>query len=265
MGKIYKAYEPAMDRYVALKVLKLDVPEQERRRFRREAMIGSNFAHPNLVRVLDVGSVQEGKLEWMAMEYLRGRDIGEVIEKRKPMPVPLLVDVFRQVCDALRYIHDRRIVHCDIKPENIFITRDPMNRRLVVVKLIDFGIARNLDPPFELMQYVTGDPRYIAPEQQILNGPFDHRADIYALGMTLYEVLTCRHPFEELLAGTVAQLLMAHRERTPSPPSTFLGDDIPRGTAKALDDVFARACALDPARRFADAAAMQQTILAVGK
>lgn len=260
MGKIYKAYDPIMDRYVALKVLKLDVPETERRRFRREAVIAANFSHPNLVRVLDVGKIGDQGVEWMSMEYLRGRDLGEVVDRQKRARIPVLVDIFRQTLDALDYIHVRRIVHCDIKPDNIFITRDNYNRRIVIVKLIDFGIARNLDPPLELQKQITGDPRYMAPEQAVLNGPIDHRADLYALGMTFYEVLTGRHPFDEIFDGPVSALLEAHRRRMPPPPSVFI-PGMPGPLLVAIDSFFTRACDKDPARRFPDAMMMREALM----
>ncbi len=127
MGTVYKAYDPSMDRYIALKVLKPDVPESEKRKFHREAVIAANFSHPNLVRVLEVGARDD--LQWLAMEFLRGRDVGEVISNRKAISFRVVIDIFAQTLDALEYIHNRQIAHCDIKPENIFITRDAYNRR----------------------------------------------------------------------------------------------------------------------------------------
>lgn len=265
MGKIYKAYDPVMDRYVALKVLRLDVPEGASRRFSREAKVSANFSHPNLVRVLDIGEMPRAGLRWIAMEYLRGRDLGQVVERQRQVAWPLVVEMFRQTLDALHYVHTRRIAHCDIKPENIFATRDPYNRRLVIAKLIDFGICRNLDPPFELQQQITGDPRYMAPEQQVLNGPMDHRVDLYALGMTMYEVLTKRHPFEDLLEQSVNDLLLAHWTRDPAPPSYYMSGDTPTALADAFDSLFFRACAKDPDGRFEDALEMQDAVLGLAR
>jgi serine/threonine-protein kinase len=260
MGKVFKAFDPGMDRYVALKVLKLDVPEGERRRFRREAVIAANFSHPNLVRVLDVGRVPETGVEWMAMEWLRGNDLGPVVENRRRVAFKLLVDIFAQTCDALDYIHTRRIAHCDIKPDNIFITRDSYNRRLVIVKLIDFGIARNLEPPFELQQQISGDPRYMAPEQQVLNGPLDERADLYALGITFFEVLTHQHPFLEYFMGSHHDLLVAHRERPMPAPSAYLAG-LPPELSAGLDRLVEWACAKDPRDRIPSAKAFKDELL----
>jgi serine/threonine-protein kinase len=256
MGAVYKAYDPSMDRYIALKVLKPNVPESERRKFHREAVIAANFSHPNLVRVLEVGS--SGDFQWLAMEYLRGRDIGDVIANRKQLSFRLVVDMFAQVLDALHYAHTRAIAHCDIKPENIFVTRDAYDRRLVIVKLIDFGIAREFTGPIELQQYISGDPRYMPPEQAILNGPIDHRVDLYALGMTFYEVLCRRHPFEELMDQPLDTMIKAHRAMEPVPPSHFMPENTPPALAKGIDAFFERACAKRPEARYLNAVDMQK-------
>ena len=261
MGKVYKAYDPLMDRYVAMKVLKLDVPEPARRRFRREAVIAADFSHPNLPRVLDVGESRDQRLEWMTMEYLRGRDLGEIIDSPEAkVAFPLLVDMILQTLDALDYIHTRRIAHCDVKPDNIFVTRDPYNRRIVIVKLIDFGICRKMDPPYELQTDVSGDPRYMAPEMTVLNGPVDQRTDIYSLGITLYEALTGKHPFEEWLDADAHELLRMHCRVAAPLPSTRLDPGLRPRFAQAIDEAFVRACAKDPKDRFADAQEMKKAV-----
>lgn len=260
MGKVYKAYDPNMDRYVALKVLKLGVPDSVRRRFRREATIAADFSHPNLPRVLDVGRSEVDGLEWLTMEHLRGRDLGEIVDARRPLAFPLLVDIAKQTLDALDYIHIRRIVHCDVKPDNIFVTRDPFNRRIVIVKLIDFGICRSMDPPIELQREVSGDPRYMAPEQTVVGGPVDQRADLYSLGITLYECITGKHPFEEWLDVEVRELLRMHCRVLPPRPSSRLDPSTRPRLAQAIDEFFAKACAKDPDDRFGDALAMKKAV-----
>jgi len=260
MGKVYRAYDPNMDRYVALKVVKLDVSEAVRKRFRREAVVAANFSHPNLPRVLDVGFWSARQVEWMTMEYLRGRDLGIIIDSGKKVAFPLLVDMIAQTLDALDYIHVRRIVHCDVKPDNIFLTRDPIDRRIVIVKLIDFGIWRPMDPPFEAMEDITGDPRYMAPEMTVLDGPVDARTDLYSLGITFYETMTGKHPFEESLTLDPHELLRMHCKVEPVPPSTRLDPATPPRLAQAIDDVFAKACAKDPKDRFANAREMKKAV-----
>ncbi len=261
MGKIYKAYDPTMDRYVALKVLKPDVPETERSRFHREAVVAANFSHPNLVRVLEVG--QSENFQWFAMEYLRGNDVGHVLSRRRYISFRVLVDIFSQTLDALHYIHVRSIAHCDVKPENIFITRDAYDRRLVIVKLIDFGIARDLDGPLELHTHITGDPRYMAPEQAVINGRLDPRCDLYALGVTFYEVVTTRHPVEEHFDLPPAKLLELQIRHEFEPPSRFMPENTPPELAAAVDDFAARACAKRPEDRFQDAMDMQTALRAM--
>jgi serine/threonine-protein kinase len=261
MGKIYKAYDPTMDRYVALKVLKPDVPETERSRFHREAVVAANFSHPNLVRVLEVG--QSEAFQWFAMEYLRGNDVGHVLARRRYISFRVLVDIFAQTLDALHYIHVRGLAHCDVKPENIFITRDAYDRRLVIVKLIDFGIARDLDGPLELHTHITGDPRYMAPEQAVINGRIDHRCDLYALGVTFYEVVTTRHPVEEYFDLSPGKLLEMQIKQQFVPPSRYMPENTPPELAAAVDDFVARACAKRPSDRFTDALDMQQGLRAM--
>jgi serine/threonine protein kinase len=259
MGKVFRAFDPAMDRYVALKVLKLDIPDTERRRFRREAVIAANFSHPNLPRVLDRGTDRERGLEWMIMEYLRGRDLGHIIDRGRKIAFPVLLDITCQTLDALDYIHTRKIAHCDIKPDNIFVTRDPYDRRIVVVKLIDFGVCRSLAPPFDLQLQLMGDPRYMAPEQTILNGPIDATVDLYALGLTFYEALLGEHPFPGADELDANQLLELQVEQMPALPSTRM-PGLPGALAEALDAFVATACAKDPGARFPDARAMKTAI-----
>jgi len=257
MGRVYKAFDPVMDRYVAMKVLKADVPANERERFRREAVIAANFSHPNLPRVLDRGTIDRLGLEWMTLEYLRGRDLGEVIDRGRRVAMPLLLDMFEQTLDALDYMHTRGIVHCDVKPDNIFITRDPYVRQLVIVKLIDFGICRRVDepPPGRLM----GDPRYMSPEQTFLGREVDGRADLYALGITLFETLVGVHPFPGADRIEPVELLRMHR--THGVPSlTELLPELPTEVAATLDAVLQGACAKDPRERFATALAMKAAI-----
>ncbi|MFO7566449.1 MAG: serine/threonine-protein kinase [Enhygromyxa sp.] len=261
MGKIYKAFDPTMDRYVALKVLKPDVPESERSRFQREAVVAANFSHPNLVRVLEVGHSET--FQWFAMEYLRGNDVGHVLARRRYISFRVLIDIFAQTLDALHYIHTRQIAHCDIKPENIFITRDAYDRRLVIVKLIDFGIARDYGGPLELHTHITGDPRYMAPEQAVINGRIDHRVDLYALGVTFYEVVTTRHPVEEHFDLPPTKLLELQVKQTFAPPSLYMPENTPPELAAAVDDFVARACAKNPDERFPDAPTMQAELNAM--
>ncbi|HRI07960.1 MAG TPA: serine/threonine-protein kinase [Nannocystaceae bacterium] len=262
MAKVYKAFDRLMNRYVALKVMKNDVPEWAHRHFRREARMCASFMHNNLVRVMQVGTTEEFGLLWFAMEYLRGKDVGWFIDNGTPVPVSVICEIFGQVCEALRYVHLRRIVHCDIKPSNVFVTRDSHDPLLRVVKVLDFGVARDLsDLTPQSKAHVMGDPRYIAPEQTIPGGYIDHRADLYALGMTFFELVTGgRHPFEDLFDKHPRTLLQAHRERDPLPVSRFMPPGTPAELGAAIDDFFFKACAKNVNQRFVDATSMKEAM-----
>ena len=261
MGKVFKAFDPLMNRYVALKVMKADVPETEQRRLRLEARLGGSFTHNNLVRVLDVGTTREHGLFWFAMEFLEGRDISDAVTGGRTVPMHVLCEIFRQVLDALRYVHLRGVVHRDIKPANIFVCRDAFDPELRTVKLLDFGVARDLgDARPEDPTLVLGDPRYMAPEQTRPAQPIDARADLYALGMTFYEAVTGRHPFEDAFDEHPRELFRCHRERRPAPPSTYLPAETSAELAEAIDGFFDAACGKLPDERFADARVMRRAM-----
>lgn len=266
MGKVFKAFDPIMNRYVALKVLKVDVPESEHRRFRLEARLCGGFMHHNLVRVLDVGTTSEHGLFWFVMDFLEGMDIGGAIAGGRAVPLHVVCEIFRQVLDGLNYIHQRGIVHRDIKPANIFVMRDPYDPSFRPVKVLDFGVARDLsDTRPEHPKLILGDPRYLAPEQSRPNGPVDARTDLYALGMSFFEAVTGHHPYEDVFHEHPRELLKAQRGREPVPPSTYLPADTPLAQAEAMDAFFASATAKDPDQRFASAHAMQTALAALAR
>ncbi len=267
MGWVYRAYDRVLERDVALKVMKSDVPEHEAVRFRQEAIYGARFCHPSISRVFDLVGVPGQGISWFAMEYLAGRDLENIIgrsrERGKCIPLRLVGDVFRQVLGALQYSHDCRVVHRDVKPANMFVTRD-INTGFVTTKLLDFGVALDLvtaqgDPETKLV----GDPRYIAPEQSRLGQRVDGRADIYSAGMALYEIATGCHPFEALFEAPLHVLIDAQRNRRPLPLSHHLPADIAVPLACGLDVVFERACAKHPDDRFQSAFDMQRALLDV--
>ncbi|MCA9298673.1 MAG: serine/threonine protein kinase [Phycisphaerales bacterium] len=266
MGKVYKAFDPIMNRYVAMKVMKDHVPEGEQRRFRREARMCASFQHPNLVRVLDVGTTAEHHLYWFVMEFLEGRDILGAMQGGRTVPLHVVCEIFRQVLDALRYIHLRGVVHRDVKPANIFITHDAHDPELRIIKLLDFGVARDAsDDAPEDPRLILGDPRYLPPEQSRPQGPVDARSDLYALGMTFYEAVTGHHPFEDVFGQHPRALLECQRERNPEPPSRHLSSNADPRRTMAIDAFFRKACAKDPAQRFPDARTMQQALVEVGR
>jgi serine/threonine-protein kinase len=263
MGWVYRAWDPVLERPVALKVMKPDVPVSERDRFRMEAVWGARFCHPAIARVFDLVGVPGQGISWFVMEFLPGRDLGTLVQRARTrgttIPLRLIGDVFRQILAALQYSHDCGVVHRDVKPDNMFVTRDP-NTRFVTSKLLDFGVALELAKPSS-EQRLVGDPRYIAPEQTEFGRFVDGRADVYAAGMSLFEALANQHPWPDLLERfDPSALLQASRER-PLPPLAPLLPDLPPELAAGLEAVVLKACAKRPDDRFETARAMQEALL----
>jgi serine/threonine protein kinase len=266
MGWVYKAWDPVLERPVALKVMKPDVPASERDRFRLEAVWGARFCHPAIARVFDLVGVPGQGISWFVMEYLPGRDLATLITRAGArgtrIPMRLIADVFRQILAALQYSHDCGVVHRDVKPDNMFVTRDP-NTRFVTSKLLDFGVALERSKATH-EQRLVGDPRYIAPEQTEFGHAVDGRADVYAAGMSLFEALANRHPWPELVAdGELGALLRASRERALPELASLLDPEIGPERAAGLEAVVRKACAKHPEDRFATARAMQESLLSV--
>jgi serine/threonine-protein kinase len=259
MGKVYKVFDPIMNRYAALKMMKVDVPDGEKRRFRQEARLCGTFMHPNLVRTLEVGTMKSHGLFWFAMEYLEGADLMGFIEKDEAIGWDFTKEVFRQVLDGLIHVHARNFVHCDIKPANIYVATDLFDPTLRLIKVLDFGVARDLSSNEQIdPRRIMGDPFYMPPEQTYGGAVLDQRADLYALGMTFFEVVTNgRHPLEDLFSSHPREALMAHREREMVRPSAYLPADTPPERAEAIDGWFMAATAKDPAHRFQSAKVMQ--------
>jgi serine/threonine-protein kinase len=266
MGIVYQARDPILQRDVALKVMKADVPD--RRRFRREAIYGARFCHPSIVRVFDMGCMtgDRGAPEWFSMEYLPGTDMECVVERalagERATPFPSVREVFRQILAAAQYAHDCGVVHRDVKPANMFVTRDP-NTGFVTAKLLDFGVALDLDGPTTSDGRLVGDPRYMAPEQTRGSGRVGPRTDVYAAGLSLFEILAGQHPFEDLLAAPPIELLAAQRGRALPRLSDLLPACTSWELAHGLDAVVQQACAKDPAQRHGSARELQQALSAL--
>lgn len=268
MGTVYRAYDPVLERDVALKVMKPSLPTVARRCFRAEAIYGARLCHPNLVRIFDLGIMPDRGLEWFAMEFLRGKDLERLLQgaRRRGLrfSLNLVAQVFDGILDALDHAHRHGVVHRDVKPANIFITRDAFDPDLRIIKLLDFGVARDLgDGEPEDPRLILGDPRYLPPEQSRPQGVVDPRTDLYALGMTFYEAVTGHHPFEDVFGQHPRVLLECQRDRTPEPPSVHMPAGAEPRRAMAIDVFFRKACAKDPERRFADARTMQQALAEV--
>jgi serine/threonine protein kinase len=192
MGAVYRARQRSLDRLVAIKVLPQEAGADENfaTRFQNEARLLARLQHPNIVAVHDSGATADGHL-FLVMELVEGGDLAQMIRAGRLSPLQSL-DIVARVCDALQYAHQRGIIHRDIKPSNILLSADG------VVKVADFGLAKlheDGDPASAptLTGTVMGTPEYMAPEQR-LGGAVDQRADIYSLGVLIYEMLTGQVP-----------------------------------------------------------------------
>jgi hypothetical protein len=205
MGVLYLALDPAIDRLVALKLLRVNQPEV-RERFIREARLAARLQHPNIVTIFDVGE-HDGQ-PFIAMEYIPGETLAELIARRAPLALIRRLEIVADACKGLAFAHKNGVVHRDVKPANLMISRDSG-----VLKVLDFGIARNVDSNLTQAGMLIGTPSYMSPEQ--LEGrPIDHRSDVFALGVVLYEVLVYRQAF----AAETPHAVM-HKVASTRPPS----------------------------------------------
>ncbi len=238
MANVYLAEDQELGRRVAIKILDdrhaQDVQFVER--FRREATNAAGLSHPNIVSIYDRGEA-EGTY-YIAMEYLDGRTLKELILRRGPAPVKTAIDYTRQILAALRFAHKNGIVHRDIKPHNVLV--DSEGR----LKVTDFGIARAGASQMTEAGSIIGTAQYLSPEQA-KGAPVDQTSDIYSVGIVLYELLTGTVPYT---GDTPVEIAMKHLSQVPEPPST-LQPQIPH----EVDSIVLRALAKDPADRYQSA------------
>jgi serine/threonine protein kinase len=242
MGEVYLAQHPRLPRQDALKILSsASTGDQEfRARFNREGELAATLWHPHIVGVLDRGEFN-GRL-WISMDYVDGTDAGRLIRERYRggMPEQDVAEIVTAVADALDFGHERRLLHRDVKPENILVTASDGHRRRVL--LTDFGIARRIDDVSNLTDenVALGTINYVAPEQ-LLGKPLDGRADQYALAATTFHLLTGAPPFQDSNRAVV----ISHHLGTPPPRISDHRPDLAH-----LDAVLARALAKDPNERY---------------
>jgi serine/threonine-protein kinase len=236
MGVVYKAIDTTLDRVVAIKILNRDlsrIPELMAR-FRGEAKAQANLNHTNLATLYAFLTIGENAM--MVMEFIDGETFQQIIRRRGPLPVPGAVQMFRQGLLGFAYAHRAGIVHRDIKPSNLMLNRQG------IVKVMDFGIAKTMgERGLTQTGMRVGTSRYMSPEQ-VLNKEADLRSDIYALGITLYEMLTASAPFE---SDSEFQLMSDH-VNTPPPPPSLIVPGIPKGVENAI----LKALAKNPDERF---------------
>jgi serine/threonine-protein kinase len=238
LGTVYKARQISMSRDVALKVLhkKWLTDEEFKKRFLLEARLAGRLSHQNLIQVYDVG--RDRGIYFFSMEFVDGETVEDRIERDGPMETARAIDVIIQVLRAITYIKKFDIVHRDIKPGNIMVTRNGL------VKLGDFGFVKSkLDPVIATEGEVLGTPDYISPEQAMGMENIDWRSDQYSLGCTLYHMLTGRPPYE----GSGSSVMRQHIKADLPDPRT-INAKIPDSVIQILERMMAK----DPNDRYLD-------------
>lgn len=241
MAVVYRAQDLALGRIVAIKMLQESLTSDEGflRRFQREAHAAANLTHPNIVTVHDIG--QDGHRYYIVMEYIDGRTLKQLIrqyaENGRFMPINRALDLTVQICNGIGYAHRANLVHCDVKPQNILVTRDEQ------VKVADFGIARAMSQATQQLttDQVWGTPQYFSPEQAAGEIPTP-ASDVYAIGILMFEMLTGRLPFQ---AESHTALALKHIQEPP-PPVTLYNPTVPR----QLEQIINKLLAKEPAGRY---------------
>ena len=237
MAVIYKAIDQALGRTVAVKILRpsLTNDPQFLARFRNEARSVANLAHPNIVTVHDVGS--DGPTHYIVMEFVEGTDLKRIIKAEGALPVDRALNLAIQICAGIGFAHRAGLVHADVKPQNMLVTKDD------VVKVTDFGIAQALSDaqPGEKQQVVWGSPHYFAPEQARGEKPTP-ASDVYSIGIVMFEMLTGRLPYT---GANQQELALAHiRDRIPM--ATEFNPNVPENLAKIVYKTMSK----EPAARY---------------
>src|SRR2546421_5020644 len=242
MADVYLAEDQELGRRVAIKILngRHANDDQFIERFRREAKNAAALNHPSIVSIYDRGEAED--TYYIAMEFLDGRTLNELIVGRGAAPINVAIEYGRQILSALRFAHRHGIVHRDIKPHNVLVDREGR------VKVTDFGIARAGTSQMTEAGSIVGTAQYLSPEQA-RGTEVDQRSDLYSLGVVLYELLTGQTPFD---GDTPVEIAMKHLSATPRPPSQ-IRRDVPRD----LDMVVMRALAKDRGARYQSADEME--------
>ncbi|UCD93996.1 MAG: CHASE2 domain-containing protein [Candidatus Zixiibacteriota bacterium] len=249
MGTVYKGTDPAINRNVALKTIRFDFvndPEELaelKERLYREAQAAGKLSHPNIVTIYDVGT--EKKLQYIAMEYLEGETLEDMIRRKVKFNLRIIAQIITQICAALDYAHSHGIVHRDIKPANIMVLKDYR------VKVMDFGIARVDSSSMTRTGIAMGTPNYISPEQ-LQGKSVDRQSDIFSLGVLMYEMLLHRRPFRgENLTALIYNIV----NHEPEVPST-----VDKSIPLIFDRVIEKALKKDAAQRYQNASEISMAL-----
>jgi len=249
MGTVYKGLDPAIGRPVALKTIRFDKLanpseiKELRERFMLEAKAAGNFSHPNIVTIYDVG--QDKNIQYIAMEYIEGHTLEKIIKRKLDLNFRIVAKIISQVCYALSYAHERNVIHRDIKPANIMVMDG------FKIKVMDFGIAHIESSEMTQTGIAMGTPNYISPEQ--LSGKkVTKSADIFSLGVVMYELLTGQKPFAGENISNLINMILNHDPEKPS----NLDPKIP----PLLDHVVMMALEKNPVDRYQSASEMASAL-----
>ena len=247
MAEVYKARCTLLNRYVAIKVLRDEFRDDREfiARFNTEAQAAASLTHPNIVSVFDVGC--ENGVHYIVMEFVEGVTLKEYIQRNGVLPWRQALDFAVQICQAIEYAHKKGIIHRDIKPQNIMVCENN------VLKVMDFGIARNLNKNGQTQdgKNAIGTVHYISPEQA-RGGYVDAKTDIYSIGVVLYEMMTGKLPFDHENAVSIA---IMHMQQKPIPPRELV-----LSIPAALEEVCLKAMSKEQAQRFQTAGEMLESL-----
>ncbi len=248
MGVVYKAFDPHIERLVAIKTIRRDMVDpdlavQYMARFKNEAKAAGRLHHPNIVGVYEYG--EQDDVAYIAMEYVEGTGLREYLNARTTFDFGLLVALMSQLLQAIEFAHDRGVIHRDIKPSNLIVTGQGL------LKIADFGVARVDTSNLTGAGVVIGTPSYMSPEQ-CMGEAVDARSDLFSVGVVLYELVTGEKPFRGSIEGIAYKIC----REDPLPPSQASSAALP----EALDQLLAKALAKQPSERFPCARAFNEAL-----
>jgi len=247
MGNVYRATDTMLGREVALKMLhpQLTMQPQFLERFKKEARVLAQLLHPNIAVIYNF--IEQGGNHFMVMEYVEGTNLDDLLKKYRSLPAEFVVPVFIQALEGLQHAHRKNIFHRDIKPSNIMLTPDG------TVKLMDFGIAKVAgEQKMTQVNKIVGTVEFMAPEL-IQGKDASHLSDIYAAGVTMYELLSGKLPFESDTDFNLMQSILKEKVKSP--------EKVNAAVPKPLADIIIKALEKNPSGRYADARAFQQALM----